>query len=270
MPFVNPKYQRQHQFNSKTEFISPPVTPKLYLESTFQAIGSPEEDCWGSVSTESSSPGSSSSSCYSPSMANALQTKPKFKVRDTSIPSHRVKVKPLRSLPSTTKGTFYMPTFVIEAPKSKTLSPRIKKRKYTSKDSEDKSFLATVTDDVDTTCKENDALSMPINLAILPQSLPVAPTQIDSSVDISGQQQEEEDQLMKKAKTEAASVYDSLSAECDQATVFLNKEEWIPSLEVFNRRPTVRISWKGKISIIIYFFVIEILTCFFFLSRIST
>lgn len=252
MPFVNPKYQHQHQFNSKTEFISPPVTPKLYLESTFQTIGSPEEDCWGSVSTEASSPESSSSSCYSLSMANALQTKPKFKARDTSIPSHRVKVKPLRSLPSTTKGTFYMPTFVIEAPKTKTPSPRIKKRKYTSKEIEDKSLLVTVTDDVDATCKENDAPSMPINLAILPQTLPVAPTQTDSSVSISGQQ-EEEDQLMKKAKTEAASVYDGLSAECDQATVFLNKEEWIPSLEVFNRRPTVRISWKGKISIIFYF-----------------
>lgn len=250
MPFVNPKYQHQHQFNSKIEFISPPVTPKLYLESTFQTIGSPEEDCWGSVSTEASSPGSSSSSssCCSPTMANIFPIKPKFKARDTSIPSYRVKSKPLRALPLTTKGTFYMPTFVIEAPKLKTPSPRIKKRKYKSKDNEDKSLLTTATDAVDTTCKEDDTISMPINLAILPQTLPVAPTQIDSSIHISGQQQqqEEEDQLMKKAKTEAASVYDNLSAECDQATVFLNKEEWIPSLEVFNRRPTVRISWKGK------------------------
>ncbi|KAK4513957.1 uncharacterized protein ATC70_005964 [Mucor velutinosus] len=53
-------------------------------------------------------------------------------------------------------------------------------------------------------------------------------------------------EFIKKSGTSAAHTYDNLSADCDQASLFRNSEEWIPSLEVFNRRPTIRVSWKGS------------------------
>lgn len=57
----------------------------------------------------------------------------------------------------------------------------------------------------------------------------------------------EDPQINKKAKTNAAYIFDNLSADCDQSVLFMNSEEWIPKLEVFDRRPMVRISWKGNI-----------------------
>lgn len=55
----------------------------------------------------------------------------------------------------------------------------------------------------------------------------------------------EEDAIHKKAKTDAALMYDNLSADSDEATLFRDAEEWIPNLKVFDGRPNVRISWKG-------------------------
>lgn len=57
---------------------------------------------------------------------------------------------------------------------------------------------------------------------------------------------EDDSQISKKAKTNAAYIYDNLSADCDPLLLFQNHQEWIPKLEVFNKRPMVRISWKGK------------------------
>ncbi|KAI8970123.1 hypothetical protein BDF20DRAFT_990433 [Mycotypha africana] len=52
--------------------------------------------------------------------------------------------------------------------------------------------------------------------------------------------------ISKKSKTEAASMFDNLSVDCDPTTLFVGAEEWIPSDDVFNRRPHVRIQWKGS------------------------
>ncbi|KAI8371858.1 hypothetical protein BD560DRAFT_105797 [Blakeslea trispora] len=56
---------------------------------------------------------------------------------------------------------------------------------------------------------------------------------------------EHEEELIVKKHTEAALVYDRLSADMSIATIFKGAEEWIPSYESFNRKPSVRVQWKG-------------------------
>ncbi|OBZ89449.1 hypothetical protein A0J61_02510 [Choanephora cucurbitarum] len=55
---------------------------------------------------------------------------------------------------------------------------------------------------------------------------------------------EKEDFIAKKS-TEAALLYDRLSAEMDINVVFKGAEEWIPSYEPLDRKPAVRVQWKG-------------------------
>lgn len=266
MSFINPRYLHQNQYHNKAEFLSPPTTPEQQQQSTFYTVGSPEEDCWGSVSIEESSvaPSSPSSSCYSSTMADT-SIKIKNKSIVPSTPSHRIKRKPsLPLLLESTKGTFCMPILIKDKSRLHSTSSReIKKKKrkhiasnkvYTTR-SEKKHALLAVPNHKEDLNEENDwsseDISVPINLPILPQSLSVTPNQYDTTTYIPAKVQEEgegeeEENLIKKAKTDAAAVYDNLTAESDQAVLFLNKEEWIPSLEVFNRKPTVRISWKGN------------------------
>ncbi|KAF7727475.1 hypothetical protein EC973_007453 [Apophysomyces ossiformis] len=48
----------------------------------------------------------------------------------------------------------------------------------------------------------------------------------------------------KKAKTTAAAAYDQVDVTVDDALVF--DKAWVPSVQVFENRPGVRIVWKGS------------------------
>ncbi|KAI9470743.1 MAG: hypothetical protein EXX96DRAFT_491134 [Benjaminiella poitrasii] len=50
---------------------------------------------------------------------------------------------------------------------------------------------------------------------------------------------------LEKSKSDAARHYHIINADYDIASLFHNSEEWIPSLDVFQHKPKVRISWKG-------------------------
>lgn len=68
------------------------------------------------------------------------------------------------------------------------------------------------------------------------------------------QQQQQEEQHMtserhvKKAKTDAAAAYDRVDISIDDAQVFDN--EWIPSLDAFDKKPGVRVHWKGEMKVL--------------------
>ncbi|KAG0190264.1 hypothetical protein DFQ28_002271 [Apophysomyces sp. BC1034] len=50
----------------------------------------------------------------------------------------------------------------------------------------------------------------------------------------------------KKAKTSAAAAYDQVDVTVDDSLVF--EEAWVPSVQVFEKRPGVRIVWKVSIA----------------------
>lgn len=220
--FNSPKLDH---FSGKMLFLSPPVTPKQIVESTFTHRQT-DEDCWDSTSTEASSSPSSSSLYYSPTPDHCVQKRDKaVNSIFISITPHRRKQRPVQSLPASTKGTFRMPTFV-EAPMKK-----IRKR-----------VKINTAKKIPLLClASNDAKQAPPNP--LPLVKAVTPNQnMECSDNLA---EDEQEQIITKAKTSAAYVYDSLRADVDQSAVFLNSEEWIPKVDVFDRRPMVRISWKG-------------------------
>ncbi|KAI8071099.1 uncharacterized protein B0P05DRAFT_474045 [Gilbertella persicaria] len=55
---------------------------------------------------------------------------------------------------------------------------------------------------------------------------------------------EKEDYIIKRS-TEAALIYDELAADFDVAAAFKGAEEWIPTFDSFNRKPSVRVQWRG-------------------------
>lgn len=246
-----------------TEFISPPVTPKLQMDSF-------HEDGWDTSSTTSST---SSIACISPLSSNCL----------------RRKQKPMQSLPRSTKGTFCMPTFVPTSSSSSPIPTTIPTQWIQSSNQEHlpqkkRKHQQTSQSNGVIQCKLTPTQRIPSNTSIMtnntlvsstkrtqPDELPAASAQpkiahgdvlttdyIQSTEPIvetndppqsnsSQQQQSEEDtQTIKKAKTSAAYIYDNLSADMDQSVVFKDCEEWIPKLDVLDRRPHVRISWKGS------------------------
>ncbi|KAI7864757.1 Homeodomain-like protein [Spinellus fusiger] len=50
--------------------------------------------------------------------------------------------------------------------------------------------------------------------------------------------------LRKKSKTDAAIVYDQVDINADEAGIY--DIEWIPHMEVFNRKSHIRVTWKGS------------------------
>jgi hypothetical protein len=221
----------------QNEFISPPVTPKSQLESQFLKLNATEEDGWDSSSTTSSNSTTSSMSMMYKKKAPRKQQ------------------RPFQSLPKSTKGTFFMPTFVTEVPqlitppqhhqrplittlnKSITHNPLIPslKRKHSIAH-----HCTTTTPYVIVTTPTP---------AVIPEETINEKAMVTTTIDqvkLPEEPLQEEAQTIKKAKTSAAYVYDSVTAETDQSELFMNNEEWIPKLEVFDRRPTVRIQWKGN------------------------
>lgn len=235
MNSTSTKSQHQH------EFISPPVTPKLQLESTFSARLNSEEDGWDTSSTNSST-----SSLHMPIMYTR---------------KNRRKQKPMQSLPKSTQGAFFMPTFVTEEVPQLISSSLSTKRKHVEDDettvttvialpTTTKTIVSLATAPAVATPTTNEVLNHSKEDEMMVKSdkehVVIAadqPIKLSEEVPL---QQEEEAQIIKKSKTTAAYVYDHLTAESDQAILFMNSEEWIPKLSVFDRRPTVRISWKGK------------------------
>ncbi|KAG2206865.1 hypothetical protein INT47_007622 [Mucor saturninus] len=225
-------FSKVHEVSNRMQFLSPPVTPKQIFETSFHTTGRHiEEEYWDSTSTEASS-SPSSSSYYLPTLTDP-KARTKNTVMFTSIVlSSKRKQTPVRSLPASTEGTFLMPTFITSPAKKKT-------KKHVN---------------INTSQQKHPTPPLPSKDG--PSPLPtiiksVAPNQkVEDSVilapEVLNDQQKDEVCINKKAKTSEAYIYDTLSADWDQAAVFLNNEHWIPNVDVFNRRPMVRISWKGS------------------------
>lgn len=126
----------------------------------------------------------------------------------TTIPHHRMKKKPSPS-PSSPTGSFSLPVF--DSFSSSTKVKHATKRKHCAT----KNALATPADEQNQSDSTSDESSGII--------------------------------ISKKAKTTAAIVYDTLDIDIPDQVVFSDKTEWIPKPEVFNRKPGVRVYWKGKI-----------------------
>ncbi|KAI8332156.1 hypothetical protein EDC96DRAFT_611899 [Choanephora cucurbitarum] len=95
--------------------------------------------------------------------------------------------------------------------------------------------------------KQKTALFSPEKkkVASRPQST-ITPQYVDSIQQYSTKNTSlEKEDLIAKRSTEAALLYDRLNAEMDINVVFRGAEEWIPSYEPLNRKPTVRVQWKG-------------------------
>ncbi|KAI8988695.1 hypothetical protein BDB01DRAFT_848826 [Pilobolus umbonatus] len=52
--------------------------------------------------------------------------------------------------------------------------------------------------------------------------------------------------ISKKAKTDAAVLYDNIDADSNFMELLGNKDEWMPNYDVFNRKPNIRIIWKAS------------------------
>lgn len=125
--------------------------------------------------------------------------------------NRRKVTKPKRSPSINTKGTFCMPV--------------------------------PVKNTINTTLARNTSLPRIDIASMLNEEPPKTTTNNTASLeDLSAPKDEE---TIKKSQSDAAAIYDSLTAESDPEELFKDAKEWIPSYDVFNRRPLVRISWKG-------------------------
>ncbi|GAN11079.1 hypothetical protein MAM1_0466c10634 [Mucor ambiguus] len=254
--------------NQYKRFISPPVTPKQDTEACFLKSNIMEQY---NASTLPLSP---------PSYP---MTSPLHRRRESSFDSSssghtiasqqnkRKQSNPSRSPPSTTDGAFRMPLDILakalnvvpnpqsystpfNAPVVSSSLPLPKDRKRKRGNDCITPIIEALEQEADrkeqqekidvyhcTSRKRNSAFAL--SSLLLPTPLPALqePSQFDAPPVA-----EPPTEFSKKSGTGAAHIYENLSADCDQATLFLNSEEWIPSLEVFNRRPTIRVSWKGS------------------------
>lgn len=256
--------------NQYKRFISPPVTPKHDTEACFVKSNVMEQY---NASTLPLSPPSFP-------MASPLHRRRESSFDSSSsgysITSHqnkRKQVNPSRSPPTTTDGAFRMPLDILakalnsvsnqqsysapfNAPiiaSSSSSLPKDRKRKRGSdcitpiiqaleqEDRKEEQEKIETHHRSSSSRKRNSAFAL--STLLLPTPLPSQP---ESSSSDAPSAAEPPTEFVKKSGTGAAHIYDNLSADCDQATLFRNSEEWIPSLEVFNRRPTIRVSWKGN------------------------
>ncbi|KAL7309686.1 hypothetical protein PS15m_010537 [Mucor circinelloides] len=247
--------------------ISPPVTPKHDIEACFMKSNTMEQY---NAETLPLSPPSypmtsplhrrRESSFDSSSSGHSI----------ASLPNKRKQNNPIRSPPSTIDGAFRMPLDILaralnvmpnqqnhpttthsattlSSPSSSTL-PKKRKRGIdcitpTIQALEQKENQKEQQEKVEAhNCNRKRNSAFALSSLLLPTPLPSQPESSPSGA-LPAEPQVE---FIKKSGTGAAHIYDNLSADCDQATLFRNSEEWIPSLEVFNRRPTIRVSWKGS------------------------
>jgi hypothetical protein len=267
MPLIRDQYM-----GNPSKYLSPPVSPKQHFELSFrsrpmnQATASKDEhEDWISVESLPLSPTSSSS--YSTQIfEHTVEQQQLVKTSFIVASSRRKQKKPNPSLPTSTAGAFQMPFVSHDAyPKDyrtsiSFISPpesscpnhtdvtRKKKRRHRNDCAtiSNTMCLASIKKEQKSSQSSRDCMSIH---AILDQELvdtnPLATQPLNESLNEAVISADEDGAISKKAKTDAALIYDNLSADSDQATLFRNSEEWIPSLEVFNRKPTVRISWKG-------------------------
>lgn len=247
--------------------ISPPVTPKHDIEACFMKSNTMEQY---NAETLPLSPPSypmtsplhrrRESSFDSSSSGHSI----------ASLPNKRKQNNPIRSPPSTIDGAFRMPLDILAralnvmpnqqnhpttthsattlSSSSSSTLPKKRKRGIdcitpTIQALEQKENQKEQQEKVEAhNCNRKRNSAFALSSLLLPTPLPSQPESSPSGA-LPAEPQVE---FIKKSGTGAAHIYDNLSADCDQATLFRNSEEWIPSLEVFNRRPTIRVSWKGS------------------------
>ncbi|KAG2190740.1 hypothetical protein INT46_004847 [Mucor plumbeus] len=253
----------KENYNYNKRFISPPVTPKQHLESCFMKSNIMEH--YNTVVMPPSPPPCSTSSPPCGLRESSFDSSSTTSGNSMAFSQNRRKQRtPSRSPPSTTKGTFRMPldvfakalntisyqesndtttietTVTIATPTSEAVKERKRKRgngcitptpALEQEEQQEQQQEKVKINNSNST--RNNAFSLSsILLPSSPLSSSVAPI--------------EQVEFIKKSGTGAAHIYDNLSADCDQTALFLNSEEWIPNLEVFNRKPTIRVSWKGS------------------------
>jgi hypothetical protein len=286
-------FKRNQYMNNPNKYLSPPISPKQYFELSFQNQRTTRKDIqedW--ISVESLPPSPPSTSYVIKTTGQTLEQEQQhvmaaFKSSSSiSASARRKQKKPNPSLPSSTAGVFQMPfvsnnsltrdhrtsiAFISPEEPSSTL-PQFpndtevitkKKRKHRNDCATDNSTICLASIKKQHSNSRSKINYMSIHAILDKEQLektdkepletqpPKERTEISN--DATATSADEDGGVSKKAKTDAALVYDNLSADSDQATLFRNSEEWIPSLEVFNRKPTVRISWKGKCLIINYY-----------------
>lgn len=252
--------------NYNKRFISPPVTPKQHVESCFTKSNIMEH--YNTASMPPSPPPCSMASPPHRPRESSFDSSSSTSDNSITFSQNRRKQRnPSRSPPSTTKGTFRMPlnaftkalntvsnqksnattTIVTTTATTTSTSEAAKGKKRRrgnncitptsaleqEEQQEQQQEKVKIHDSNNT---RNNAFSL--SSILLPSSPPSPPPSVA---------QTEQVEFTKKSGTGAAHIYDNLSADCDQATLFLDAEEWIPNLEVFNRKPTIRVSWKGKL-----------------------
>lgn len=205
----------QNRLDSSTpEFLSPPATPTIhYYHSFYEKRQEPSMKMPPSP----------------PYFSNYYQ--PYYNKRKIS--------KPQKSLSLHTKGSFHMPILPpITEPLAITNTIR--------------TFPASTPLSTTTTLARNTKLPR-IDIASMLNEEP-SPAMIKPSNSTITQQApayevvtpKEDVMVIKKSQTNAAALYDSLTAASDPEELLKDAKEWMPSYEVFNRRPVVRISWKGN------------------------
>ncbi|KAL9538817.1 hypothetical protein MBANPS3_010660 [Mucor bainieri] len=253
--------------NQYKRLVSPPVTPNYDIEACFMKSNVIEQY---NPSTLPLSP-----PCYP--MPSPLHRRRESSF-DSSSSGHsttcqqskRKQSNPSRSPPSTIDGAFRMPLDILSkalsiipsqqsytspsnAPTTLSSLPLSKERKRKRGNDCITSIIQALEREEDrkeqqekaephhcSSRKRNSAFALSSLLLPMPPSPQPEPSQPDTPP------AEPSTEFIKKSGTGAAHIFENLSADCDQAALFLNSEEWIPSLEVFNRRPTIRVSWKGS------------------------
>ncbi|KAI8640621.1 hypothetical protein BD408DRAFT_419374 [Parasitella parasitica] len=248
--------KRTHHYNRR--FLSPPMTPTQHAESCFVKLTL--MDHYNAATLPPSPPACSISSLSDTGRYRRCQRESSFDSFCSSSHSgtlsqtKRKQANPSRSPPSTTKGTFLMP-FDLLTKMLNTVPYHENNAATAAKSSEQRkrkrgndciTHVEELESEEEQEKEKRHKNSSPLPpSSIMPPSLQPSPNALTEQVEI-----------IKKSGTSAAYTYDNLSADCDQATLFLGSEEWIPSLEAFNRKPTIRISWKGpplKIKTMPYF-----------------
>ncbi|KAI8391634.1 uncharacterized protein BYT42DRAFT_557553 [Radiomyces spectabilis] len=220
------KYSRQDGL-----LLSPPVTPKIQL----RLDASPEHDDMMLLPPALSMPQSPpqwfqalpsklnrrKSSAKSFNRAMALSSEGAFSVPvlipSSSLPSESPiayrkthcsrKTQRARRSPSDVRGAFTMDVFSYDPPVSQSNSDSLPQKRKIEEDDEAQEI-------------QDDQMTTP------------RVTHISN------------DRHIKKAMTDAAAVYDRIDLSLSDEAVM--EPQWVPSLEVFDNRPPVRVVWKGS------------------------
>lgn len=256
-------------------FISPPATPKQHLELCFMKSNIMEH--YNTAAMPPSPPPCSMASPPHGRRESSFDSSSTTSGNSITFSQNRRKQRnPSRSPPSTTKGTFRMPleafTKALNAVSNKesnaavaivTTSTTTISKSEATKERKRKRGNDCITptpalEQEEQQEQQQEKVKIHNSNSTRNHAFSLSSILLPSSPPPASVPQTEQVEFVKKSGTGAAHIYDNLSADCDQAALFLNSEEWIPNLEVFNRKPTIRVSWKGKLPKINIYAIVQL------------